>query len=113
MLMDKNVCVIRSNEMHFIFKFIPINPLHVSNRLTVQHYQCSTLIVSAASQRGNTINATDCMYSKLPPEDGQLIYSKHVEDIYWNKFKKEAHLVGSYYANESQCTVRIMSNLLI
>ena len=21
------------------------------------------------------------MYSKLPPEDGQLIYSKHVEDI--------------------------------
>jgi hypothetical protein len=37
------------------------------------------------------------MYSTLPSEDGQLIYSKHVEDIYWNKFKKKVHLVGSYY----------------
>ena len=41
----------------------------------------STLIVLAASQRGCMINATDCMYSKLPAEDEQLIYSKHVEDI--------------------------------
>ena len=53
----------------------------------------------AASQRGCMINATDCMYSKLPAEDEYLIYSKHVEDIYWNKFKKKLHLVGSYYAN--------------
>jgi hypothetical protein len=64
----------------------------------------------AASHRGCTINATDCMYSKLPPEDEQLIYSKHVEDIYWNKFKNKVHLVGSYYANLSLCTVHIMSN---
>ena len=28
------------------------------------------------------INDTDCMYSKLPPEDEQLIYSKYTEDIY-------------------------------
>ena len=28
-----------------------------------------------------------------------LIYSKHVEDIYWSKFKKKVHLVDSYYAN--------------
>ena len=34
----------------------------------------------AASQRGCMINAIDCMHSKLPPEDEQLIYSKHVED---------------------------------
>ena len=27
------------------------------------------LILLAASQRGNMINATDCVYSKLPPED--------------------------------------------
>ena len=27
------------------------------------------------------INTTDCIYSKLPPEDVQFIYSKHVEDI--------------------------------
>ena len=49
------------------------------------------------------------MYSKLPTDDELLIYSKHVEDIYWNKFKKKVHLVGSYYANLSRCTVRIMS----
>ena len=49
------------------------------------------------------------MYSKLPPEDEQFIYSKHVEGIYWNKFKNKVHLVGSYYANLSQCTVHIMS----
>ena len=29
----------------------------------------STLIVLAAGQRGCTINAIDCMYSKLPTED--------------------------------------------
>ena len=39
-------------------------------------------IVLAASQRGFLINTTDCMYSKLPPEDEQLIYSKHVEGNY-------------------------------
>ena len=38
------------------------------------------------------------MYSKPPPEDEQFIYSKQVEDIYWNKFRKKVHLVGSYYA---------------
>ena len=52
----------------------------------------------AASQHGYMINATDCMYSKLPAEDEWFICSKHVEDIYWNKFKKKVHLVGSYYA---------------
>jgi hypothetical protein len=46
----------------------------------------------AASQRGCTINTTDCMYSKLPPEDEQLIYSKQVYDIYWNKFKMKAQI---------------------
>jgi hypothetical protein len=40
-----------------------------------------TLIMLAASQRGCMINATDCRYSKPPPEDEQLIYSKHVEDL--------------------------------
>ena len=58
-----------------------------------------TLIILAASQHGCIINAIDCMYSKLPPGDEQLIYSKHLEDIYWNKFKKKLHLVGSYFAN--------------
>ena len=38
------------------------------------------------------------MYNKLPPEDKYLIYSKHVEDIYWTKFKNKVHLVGSYYS---------------
>ena len=31
--------------------------------------------------RGCTVNTIHCMYSKLPPEDEQLICSKHVEDI--------------------------------
>jgi hypothetical protein len=29
-------------------------------------------------------------HKSLHPEDEQLIYSKHEEDIYWNKFKKES-----------------------
>ena len=68
--------------------------------------------MSAASQRGCTINAIDCMYSKQPPEDEWLNYSKHVEDNYWNKAKKTVHLVGSYYANLSQCAVHIISKLM-
>ena len=52
------------------------------------------------------------MYSKLPPEDEWLIYSKRAQDIYWNKFRKKVHLVGSYYANISLCTVHIMSSLM-
>ena len=42
------------------------------------------------------MDAIDCMYSKLPAEDEQLIYSKHVEDDYLNKLRNEEHLVGSY-----------------
>ena len=41
----------------------------------------------------------------------KLIYSKHVEDIYWNKLIKKVHLVGSYNANISRGTVRIMSKV--
>ena len=40
------------------------------------------------------LNAIDCMYSELGPEDELLIYSKHVEDIYWNKLRNKVHLVG-------------------
>ena len=43
----------------------------------------------AASYRGCMINTTDCMYNELPPED------EHVEDVYWNKFRKKVHLAGS------------------
>ena len=42
----------------------------------------------AASQRGCMINDIDCMYSKLPPEDEQFIYSKRVEDIRINLKRK-------------------------
>jgi hypothetical protein len=41
-------------------------------RAVYRIYLASTLtrwIVLAASQRGCTINTTDCMYSKLPAED--------------------------------------------
>ena len=38
------------------------------------------------------------MYSKLPADDELLIYSKHVEDTYWNKLWKKVHLDGCYYA---------------
>ena len=46
----------------------------------------------------NTI-MLDCMYSKLPADDEEPIYSKHVEDIYWNELGKKVHRLGSYYAN--------------
>jgi hypothetical protein len=45
-----------------------------------------------------------------PPEDE---YSKHVEDIYWSKFKKKVHLIGSYYANLSRWKVPIMTKSAI
>jgi hypothetical protein len=60
--------------------------------LAGQHDQGGTW----ASHRGCTINAIDYMYSKLPPEDEWLTYSEHVEDIYWNKFKKKKLLFVSY-----------------
>ena len=63
--------------MYFLFKFVPIIP------------GFSTLIVLACSQSGCTINAIDCMYSKLPPEDEQFIYSKHVEDIIGTNLKRK------------------------
>ena len=52
------------------------------------------------------------LYSKLPPDDEYLIYSKHVENIYWNKLRQKVHPVGSYCANISRWTVHIMSNCL-
>ena len=51
------------------------------------------------------------MYSKLPPEDEQLIYSKRVEGIYWDKFRKKVRIIGSYYANTSRCTVHKLSKI--
>ena len=50
------------------------------------------------------------MYSKLSPEDEWLIYSKHVEDINWNKFKKKVHLVGSYYADCKHLSLCVISH---
>ena len=35
------------------------------------------------------INTIDCMYSKLPPEDEQLIYSKYVVDIIGINLKRK------------------------
>jgi hypothetical protein len=50
-------------------------------------------------------------YSKLPPDDEQLIFSKRVVYGYWNKWReKEVHLVGSYYANITWCMVHRISN---
>jgi calcineurin-like phosphoesterase family protein len=31
-----------------------------------------------------------CIYSKIPTDDKQLLYSKHVEDDYWNKLRKKS-----------------------
>ena len=47
-------------------------------------------------------------YSKLPAEDEQLIYSKHVRDIIGINLKKKVHLVGSYYANEISTAVKAL-----
>ena len=47
--------------MHFFKIYYNKHHLNVSNS--------STFIVLAASQRGCTINAIDCMYNKLASED--------------------------------------------
>ena len=58
-----------------------------------------TLIVLAASQRGCTINVINCMYSELPTDDEQLIYSKLVWRIFIGiNLKKKVRLAGSYDA---------------
>ena len=49
----------------------------------------STLILLAASQSECTMNTTDCIYSKPPPEDQQSVYSKHVEDIIGINLKRK------------------------
>ena len=74
--------------MNFLFKFIPINILYVFriDQLFILRRQftvhavygiiahprwlaANTVKVLAASQRGCMINAIDCMYVKLAPED--------------------------------------------
>jgi hypothetical protein len=39
-----------------------------------------TLIMLVASQCRCMINTICCIYSKIPPDDEQLIYSKHVQE---------------------------------
>ena len=60
------------------------------------------------------INVIDCMYSKLPDDDELLIYSKYVEDIYWNKLWKKLHLVCCYFVNvftlSSEARLRIYND---
>ena len=73
-------CVIRTNQMLLVFKFFPVNPLHVSTRLTI-HPQEAVYCRCSLWQRGCTINGIDCTYNKLPAEDEQLTSSKHVEDL--------------------------------
>ena len=46
--------------------------------------------VLAASHCRCMINTTCCIYSKLSPHDGQLVYSKHVEDDYWDKLREKS-----------------------
>ena len=41
----------------------------------------------AIKMHDTTINSIYFTYSKLPPDDEQLIYSKHVEDDYRNKLR--------------------------
>jgi len=36
------------------------------------------------------MNNLSYVYSKLPPDDEQLIYSKHIEDDYWNKLREKS-----------------------
>jgi hypothetical protein len=68
--------------MYFsLLNYFNNHPLHVSNRLTVHHQEFHSDRASA-SQRRWMINKICCIYSKLPPDDEQLIYSKHVEDGY-------------------------------
>ena len=77
----------------------------------IMHDQGPTLTVLAASQHGCTMNTTDCIYCKLPADNEWLIYSKHVEDIYWNKLRKKVHLVGSYYTH-FPCSFKIVDDIL-
>ena len=66
----------------------------------------------AASQHVCMINAIDRMFNKLPPEDEQFIYSKHVEVIIGINLKRKCIwlvLITQIkemcrYGNESQKT---------
>jgi len=44
----------------------------------------------AASQRRCMANTICCVYSKIRPDDEQLIYSKHVEDDFKNKLREKS-----------------------
>jgi len=45
-------------------------------------------IMLAASQHRCMISNISFIYVKLFPDDGQLNYSKHVDDDYWNKLRE-------------------------
>ena len=38
----------------------------------------------------STLNNICCIHSKIPPDDEYLIYSKHVEDDYWNTLREKS-----------------------
>jgi len=45
--------------------------------------------LAASKIRVDSDRASSYIYSKIPPHDEQLIYSKNIQDDYWNKFKRE------------------------
>jgi hypothetical protein len=66
-----------------LFQLPPRSTAAVSSCTRIQRQGVArTLIVPATNQRRCMINAICCVYSKLPPDDEQLICSKHVEDDY-------------------------------
>ena len=95
--------------MHFLFKFIPVisstcfELINYSSSGGSLHavysiYHASTLTANTLKVELH-LDHRDCMYTKLPPW-GWLVYLFETRrGYYWNKFKKKAYLVGSFYAN--------------
>ena len=51
------------------------------------HLLVKKINFDAIKMHDTTINSIYFTYSELPPDDEQLIYSKHVEDDYRNKLR--------------------------
>jgi len=68
------------------------NLLQVSNRLSVYRRKYFTVHVAYSIYLAFTLVSSSCICSNIPPDDWQLIYSKHVEDYYWNKLREKRTL---------------------
>jgi hypothetical protein len=118
--------------LHYLSSVYSVTiPLHVLNLLVTHHqvetmYICNNLYVlyvlvncqqawiptrPANSQLRHTTCTSCCIYTLLPPDDGQLASPKHVEVWWLNKLKTNSASSWFHYMRMSRSTFNKNKNL--